>query len=138
MSDQSAEVLKARVSKFAKLMAENDQLSDFLKRIEQRRQELGFSERRTAVEARLSPSQIRTMRRQWREGKQRGVSVRTVAGLAQALQTTPEWLISGTGPEEVIAESAARSGGDRRAAFGGRRGGGALVRGLLLKTTMRS
>jgi SOS-response transcriptional repressor LexA len=53
----------------------------------------------------LSPSQIRTMRRQWREGKQRGVSARTVVSLAEALQTTPEWLISGTGPEEVIAEA---------------------------------
>jgi SOS-response transcriptional repressor LexA len=105
MSDHSPEALKARVSKLAKLMAENEQLSDFLTRIEQRRQELGFSERRTAVEARLSPSQIRTMRRQWREGKQRGVSARTVVSLAQALHTTPEWLISGTGPEDVIAKA---------------------------------
>src|ERR1700722_19129013 len=104
MTDQSSEALKARVSRLAKLMAENDQLSVFLKRIEQRRQQVGFSERRTAVEAHLSPSQIRTMRRQWREGKQRGVSARTVVSLAEALQTTPEWLISGTGPEEVIAE----------------------------------
>ena len=105
MSDQSPEALKARVSKLAKLMAENDQLSDFLKRIEQRRQELGISERRAAVDARLSPSQIRTMRRQWRESKQRGVSIRTVAGLAHALRTTPEWLISGIGPEKTIAEA---------------------------------
>ena len=107
MADLSADVVKASFAKLAKLMAENDQLSDFLKRIEQRRQELGFSERRTAVEARLSPSQIRTMRRQMQEGKQRGVSVRTIGGLAQALQTTPEWLISGTGPknrQKVIAE----------------------------------
>ena len=93
------------VSEFAKLKGEDERLSDFLKRIEQRRQQLGFSERRTAVEARLSPSQIRTMRRQWREGKQRGVSVRTVVSLAQALHTTPEWLITGTGPEEVIAKA---------------------------------
>jgi hypothetical protein len=44
------------------------------------------------------------MRRQMQEGKQRGVSIRTIGGLAQALQTTPEWLISGMGPEEVIAK----------------------------------
>jgi SOS-response transcriptional repressor LexA len=104
MSDQ-ADVKGKVVSELAKLKGEAERLSDFLNRIEQRRQQLGFSERRAAVEAGLSPSQIRTMRRQWREGKQRGVSVRTVASLARALHTTPEWLITGTGPEEVIAEA---------------------------------
>jgi hypothetical protein len=34
-----------------------------------------------------------------------GVSVRTVVSLAEALQTSPEWLISGTDPEEVSAEA---------------------------------
>jgi transcriptional regulator with XRE-family HTH domain len=105
VSDQLADVKGKVVSEFAKLKGDAERLSDFLNRIDRRRQHLGFSERRAAVEAGLSPSQIRTMRRQWRQGKQRGASVRTVAGLAQALQTTPEWLISGTGPEEVIAEA---------------------------------
>jgi transcriptional regulator with XRE-family HTH domain len=104
VSDQPADVKGKVVSELAKLKGDAERLSDFLNRIEQRRQQLGFSERRAAVEAGLSPSQIRTMWRQWRQGKQRGASARTVAGLAQALQTTPEWLISGTGPEEVIAE----------------------------------
>jgi SOS-response transcriptional repressor LexA len=103
VSDQPADVKAKVLSELAKLNAER--LSDFLNRIEQRRQQLGYSERRAAVKAGLSPSQIRTMRRQWRLGKQRGASVRTVSGLAQALQTTPEWLISGTGPEEVLAKA---------------------------------
>jgi SOS-response transcriptional repressor LexA len=105
VSDQPVDVKGKVVSELAKLKGHAERLNDFLNRIEQRRQQLGLSERRAAVKAGLSPSQIRTMRRQWREGKQRGASVRTVAGLAQALQTTPEWLISGTGPEEVIAEA---------------------------------
>jgi transcriptional regulator with XRE-family HTH domain len=103
VSDQPTDVKARALSELAKLNAER--LSDFFNRIEQRRQQLGYSERRAAVKAGLSPSQIRTMRRQWRLGKQRSASVRTVAGLAQALQTTPEWLISGTGPEQVIAEA---------------------------------
>jgi phage repressor protein C with HTH and peptisase S24 domain len=105
VSDLSVDAVKARLARLAKLMAENDQLSGFLHRIEQRRQELGLSERKAAVVARLSPSQIRTMRRQMQEGKQRGVSIRTIGGLAQALQTTPEWLISGTGPKELTKEA---------------------------------
>jgi SOS-response transcriptional repressor LexA len=105
MSDQPTDVKGKVASEVAKIKGEAERLSDFLNRIEQRRQQLGFSERRAAVNAGLSPSQIRTMRRQLREGRQRGVSVRTVAGLARALQTTPEWLISGTGPEDTIAEA---------------------------------
>ena len=56
------------------------------------------------MDARLSPSQIRTMRRQIHEGKQRGVSNRAIGGLAEALRTTPEWLILGTGPKELENE----------------------------------
>jgi SOS-response transcriptional repressor LexA len=105
VSDLSADAVKAGLARLAKLMAENDQLNGFLHRIEERRRELGLSERKTAVVARLSPSQIRTMRRQMQEGKQRGVSLRTIGGLAQALQTTPEWLILGTGPKELAEEA---------------------------------
>jgi hypothetical protein len=42
------------------------------------------------------------MRRQLFEGKQHGVSIRTVAHLAEALATTPEWPISGNGREERV------------------------------------
>ena len=45
MSDLSAEVMKARI-RIAKVEAQHDLLSDLLNRIEQRRQQLGFSERR--------------------------------------------------------------------------------------------
>jgi SOS-response transcriptional repressor LexA len=129
MSGQPADLVKGKmVSQLAKLKGEAERLSDFLNRVEQRRQQLGFSERRAAVEAGLSPSQIRTMRRQWREGKQRGVSVRTVAGLARALHTTPGWLITGTDPEEVIAEALRGPG-----AIAGLRLVGAVGAGLWLE-----
>ncbi len=41
------------------------------------------------------------MRRQYELGQQHGVSIRTVAKLATALGTTPQWLLSGAGPEEA-------------------------------------
>jgi hypothetical protein len=41
MSDLSAEVMKARI-RIAKVAAQHDLLSDLLKRIEQRRQQVGF------------------------------------------------------------------------------------------------
>jgi transcriptional regulator with XRE-family HTH domain len=104
MPNLPADEVTATIARLAKLVAENNQLSAFLNRIEQRRRELGLSERKAAVVARLSPSQIRTMRRQNQEGKQRGVSVRTIGGLAEALRTTPEWLILGTGPKEFTKE----------------------------------
>jgi SOS-response transcriptional repressor LexA len=88
-------------------------LAQFLARLDQKRQEMDLSERATAVRAGLSPSQIRTMRRQLLEGKQHGVSIRTVARLANALNTTPEWLISGTvGAEksESLGDPKSRSG----------------------------
>ena len=105
MSELSPDAIKAVYARLAKLVAENNGLTGLLQRIEQRRRELGLSERKTALVARLSPGQIRTMRRQMREGKQHSVSIRTIGGLAQALQTTPEWLILGTGPKELIREA---------------------------------
>jgi transcriptional regulator with XRE-family HTH domain len=105
VSEQSPDPVKDVYARLAKLVAQNNRWSAFLHRIEQRRQELGLSERKTAVVAHLSPGQIRTMRRQMQEGKQRGVSIRTIGGLAQALQTTPEWLTLGTGPKELIREA---------------------------------
>jgi SOS-response transcriptional repressor LexA len=76
-------------------------VEELLKRIEQRREELGLTERAAAVLAGLSPSQIRTMRRQYVEGKQRAASLRTIDKLAGALRTTPEWLTTGVGQESV-------------------------------------
>jgi len=77
-----------------------ERLRELIARVDQRRRQLGLSERATALKAGLSPSQIRTMRRQLLEGKQRGISVRTVAHLANVLGTTPEWLISGSGEKD--------------------------------------
>jgi hypothetical protein len=90
------------ISEVEALKQDVERLSAFIARLDHRRRQLGLSERGTALKAGLSPSQIRTMRRQWLVGKQRGVSIRTVAHLAQALGTTPEWLISGTGREESL------------------------------------
>jgi hypothetical protein len=105
VSELSPDAVKAVYARLAKLVAENNRWTGFLQRIEQRRQELGLSERKTAVVARLSPGQIRTMRKQMQEGRQHSVSIRTIGGLAQALQTAPEWLILGTGPKELIREA---------------------------------
>ena len=63
-----------------------------------------MSERGASIAAGLSPSQIRTMRRQHRLGLQRGASVRTITRLAQALGTTPEWLMLGAGQQESTAD----------------------------------
>jgi transcriptional regulator with XRE-family HTH domain len=79
-----------------------ERLRELIARVDHRRRQLGLSERATAVKAGLSPSQIRTMRRQLLEGKQRGISIRTVAHLANVLGTTPEWLISGSGGKEGV------------------------------------
>jgi transcriptional regulator with XRE-family HTH domain len=87
----------------------SDTLDDMLKRIERRRRLLGMSERAAALRAGLSPSQIRTMRRQHLEGKQHGASVRTIARLAKSLQTTPEWLMSGAGQEQTATDEASQT-----------------------------
>ena len=77
------------------------QLGEILQRIDERLRELNMSQRAAAREAGLSPAQIRTMRRQYAEGKQHGASVRTIGGLAHALKLRPEWLVSGIGPKEL-------------------------------------
>ena len=69
--------------------------------LENRLEKRGLTAHAAAIRAGLSPSQIGTMRRQYELGQQHGVSIRTVAKLAAALDTTPEWLLSGTGPEEA-------------------------------------
>jgi SOS-response transcriptional repressor LexA len=85
-------------------------LGETLRRIDQRLRELNTSERAAALAAGLSPGQIRTMRRQYAEGRQQAASIRTISGLAQALQTTPEWLLSGAGQEECANSRDARDG----------------------------
>lgn len=81
-------------------------LAEILRRIDRRLQRLEISDRAASLAAGLSASQIRTMRRQYRSGLQHGASIRTIAKLAVALRTTPEWLLSGTGAEEPAANGA--------------------------------
>ena len=76
-------------------------LREFIRVSNARLEIRGLSAHAAALRAGLSPSQIGTMRRQYELGQQHGVSIRTVAKLATALGTTPEWLLSGTGPEEA-------------------------------------
>jgi SOS-response transcriptional repressor LexA len=88
-------------------------LGEMLKRIDQRLREVNMSDRAASLAAGLSAAQLRTMRRQYFHGTQHGVSVRTITGLARALRTTPEWLMSGTGPQETangIAQTESASG----------------------------
>ena len=79
-------------------------LDDFLglliSRIDQRLERENLSARAASVKAGLSPGQIKTMRRQHRLKLQHGVSRKTLTQLARVLNTTPEWLTSGIGPEE--------------------------------------
>ena len=76
-------------------------MREFIRRLGARLEKRGLTAHAAALRAGLSPSQIGTMRRQYELGQQHGVSIRTVARLAAALATTPEWLLSGTGPEEA-------------------------------------
>ena len=71
-----------------------------LRRIDQRLKRMQLTDRGASIAAGLSPDQIRSMRRQYKAGTQHGASTRTIAQLAVALRTSPEWLMSGTGPEE--------------------------------------
>ena len=76
-------------------------LGEILKRIDQRLDKVELSDRAASLRAGLSAAQLRTMRRQYRQGTQHGVSIQTITGLARALETTPEWLMSGTGQQET-------------------------------------
>src|ERR1700722_5026340 len=78
----------------------NDFLGLLVSRIDRRLERENLSARAASVKAGLSPGQIKTMRRQHRLKLQHGVSRKTLTQLARALNTTPEWLTSGIGPEE--------------------------------------
>lgn len=82
-------------------------LGGIIQRIERRLAILGLSPRAASVAAGLSPDAIRGIRRQFNSGIQKGISTRTVRALAVTLQTTPEWLLTGLGPEN--ADPALRS-----------------------------
>lgn len=78
----------------------SDVLGTILSRIDQRLLREKLSARAACLRAGLSAGQIKTMRQQHQMGRQHGASIRTMTRLAAALNTTPEWLTSGIGPEE--------------------------------------
>lgn len=78
-------------------------LSAILRRINQRLDRLGLSDRAASMAAGLSPGLIRSMRRQCEAGSQHSMTLRTVQQLATALYTTSVWLQTGAGDEEEIA-----------------------------------
>ena len=75
-----------------------------LTRIDRRLRETGLSERAASLRAGLSADAIRSVRRQLKEGRQRGISTETLEKLAPVLSTTPEWLLSETGAESGLAD----------------------------------
>jgi SOS-response transcriptional repressor LexA len=85
-------------------------LEAILARIDRRLQRQNLSARAACLRAGLSAGQIKTMRQQHRSGRQHGVSSRTIAQLAAALGTTPEWLTSGIGPEDATPAARRQSG----------------------------
>jgi SOS-response transcriptional repressor LexA len=89
----------------------DDLLGLLLSRIDRRLDRENLSARAACLKAGLSAGQIKTMRRQHRMKRQHGVSSRTLMRLANALNTTPEWLTSGTGPEERVPSNSLGAGG---------------------------
>jgi hypothetical protein len=78
-------------------------LGSVLARIDQRRQVLFLSDRASSLAAGLSADALRNIRRQFREGDQSGLREETKRGLARALLTSVEWLMTGVGPEDYRA-----------------------------------
>jgi SOS-response transcriptional repressor LexA len=78
-------------------------LGSVLARIDQRRHALVLSDRASSLAAGLSADALRNIRRQFREGDQSGLREETKRGLARALLTSVEWLMTGVGPEDYRA-----------------------------------
>lgn len=70
-----------------------------LGRIARRLEETGLSERAASLQAGLSADTLRSIRRQIKAGRQRGISSETLDKLAPVLSTSPEWLLNEIGPE---------------------------------------
>lgn len=74
-------------------------LADILARIDKRLDALGLAESSAAEKAGLSNSAIRNLRRAVKEGRNGGVSTKTLAALAKTLGTSVAWLSDGVGSE---------------------------------------
>ena len=83
-----------------------DFLGSMLSRIDQRQRALSppdedkQSDRATSLAAGMSADYIRSIRRQHQTGTQEGVTTTALVALANALRTSPAWLMFGIGPEE--------------------------------------
>ncbi|TDT94897.1 phage repressor protein C with HTH and peptisase S24 domain [Azorhizobium sp. AG788] len=71
------------------------QPDDFLRRVSERLRTLGITERQAGVRA-GSPSLLRVIRNGLQRGTQRGINTTSLKRIADALETTPDWLLTGT------------------------------------------
>lgn len=76
-------------------------LKDVVERVDQRLKTLGVSASAASAKAGLSRDAIRNLQRAARDGSRQGVSTKTLTALAEALQTTPQWLLEGVGEEDI-------------------------------------
>lgn len=76
-------------------------LEQLLERIEHRLKVLNISAQAASKRAGLSEDAIRNLQRAVSEGKRKGVSTKTITGLASALETSTSWLLDAEGPEDV-------------------------------------
>jgi transcriptional regulator with XRE-family HTH domain len=81
---------------------------DLVSRIEKRLAALGMSAAATSAQAGLSKDAIRNIQRAVSAGKTTGVSTKTLTALAKVLQTTPAWLLTGTGAEQAYVPVAGK------------------------------
>lgn len=73
---------------------------EILGRIFKRMNALGLSRNAVGIQAGLTRDIVRSIERGISSGRQRGVSSSTIEKLAPVLRTTPQWLLSGEGPED--------------------------------------
>jgi SOS-response transcriptional repressor LexA len=89
------------------------ELTAILVRIDRRQRIVQLSDRAVSVAAGLSPEYLRSLRRQHQRGTQHGITAAVALRLARALRTTPQWLISGAGPEEPENSTGANKNAER-------------------------
>ncbi|GLK65667.1 XRE family transcriptional regulator [Paracoccus kondratievae] len=88
-------------------------MKDILRRISERRAQLGISENALSIKAGLSRDGIRNWRRRTERGEEAaGATITALAGVAGALGVTETWLIHGIGnsPEKTVISVAGRVG----------------------------
>jgi SOS-response transcriptional repressor LexA len=76
-------------------------LKAVVNRVEQRLEALNLTASAASARAGLSRDAIRNMQRAAKTGTRQGVSTNTLAALAAVLKTTPQWLLDGSGEEDL-------------------------------------